>query len=225
MVDGTSPTRAGRDRVVAFLDRVPTLVWIGAVALVAVGVIALFGGLDEAEATIDVGELEELAVGVASGGDPTDVAVLSVERTTVIPELYLEAEPGQELIVIEVDAENTWDRTTVGIRDSVLLELDGETVEADRVLVSSDLAAVAMLPPRVPTRITLIWPMPVGAIGEIATVLVTDGVFVPEPVLLDAPYWRDLGPRWAVEAPVSTAPHFPGDDRIDEHLTGDGDDL
>jgi len=201
------PVRARRDRVLAWLDRVPTLVWIGAAALVVVGVVALFGGLDDAEATVDVTELQALAVGVASGGAPTDVTVLSVSRTTAMPELWLEADPGQEFIVVEIDAVNTWDRTTVGIRSAVLLELDGELVEADRVMVSADLAAVSTLPPRVPTRMTLIWPVPVGAVGDVAPVLVTDSVFVPDPVLLDAPYWRDLGPRWVVSAPVETAPH------------------
>lgn len=206
------PARARRDRAAALLDRVPTLVWIGAAALVVVGVVALFGGLDDAEATVDVTELEQLAVGTASGGDPTDVTVLSVTRTTSVPGLWVEAEPGQELIVVEIEATNTWDRTIVGVRTSTLLEVDGEVVEADRVLVSADLAAVSTLPPRVPTRVTLIWPVPLGSVGEVASVLVTDSVFVPDPVLLDAPYWRDLGPRWVVEVPVATAPHEPLDD-------------
>ena len=205
MVEGTPPKRSARERVVDVLHRIPTLAWIGAAALVVVGVIALFGGLDEAEATVDVAELEALEIGVNSGGAPTDVAVLSVTRATEIPGTWIEAEPGHELIVIEIDAENTWDRTTVGVRSVVLLEIDGETVEADRVLVSADFAAVSTLPPRVATRMTLIWPVPLGAIGDVATVLVTDGEFVPDPVLLDAPYWRDLGPRWAVEVPVETA--------------------
>ena len=224
MVEGAPPKRAERERVVALLHRIPTLVWIGAAALVAVGVIALFGGLEEAEARVDVLELEALEIGVKSGGAPTDVTVFSVTRATTVPGTWVEAEPGQELMVIEVDAENTWDRTTVGVRSVVLLEIDGEMVEADRVLVSADFAAVSSLPPRVATRLTLIWPVPLGTIGDVATVLVTDSEFVPDPVLLDAPYWRDLGPRWAVEVPVETAPPVATDDTDDNDDNDDTDD-
>lgn len=225
MVESAPPKRAGRERIADLLHRIPTLVWIGAAALVAVGVIALLGGLDEADAAVEIRALEELSPGVASGGTPMDVTVLSVTRTTGVPELYLDAEPGQELIIVEVEAENIWDRSTVGIRGAVLLELDGEMVEADRVLVTDDFASVVVLPPRVLTRLTFIWPVPVDTAGDVATLLLTDSVFVPDPVLLDAPYWRDLGPRWVVEAPVDTGTHLPNDERAEQHLTGVEDDL
>lgn len=201
--------RDRRARLVALLDRIPTLVWVAVAAAVLVGIVGAFGGLADAQAREET--VPELAVGAWSSTRPYSVAVIDARRSDRYDAVFLEAEPGEELLIIEIDAVNTWDRQTSGLIGTVLLEVDGDGVEPDRILIAADDSSSSMLPPRVTTRLVLIWELPAGAVGGTAVLQLVDSVLRTNGPLIAEDYWYRTGVTQQVILPVVEAVLSDGD--------------
>lgn len=186
MPDADAP-RPALDRAVEVVTRRSILVSAAAVIVIAVAVVALLGGFADADPA-DAERVPELPVGEWSQTRPYSVAILGATRTGEYG--YTEAEPGEELILVELDAVNTWDRQTSRLRDTLLLDLgDGEPLTPERTVVVADGTETGGLPPRVTTRLIMLWTVPVGAVGETATLQAVDATLITEGRLITNPYW------------------------------------
>ena len=219
MADEAPPVRDRRARVIVLLDRIPTLIWVVIVAGVVIGLVAAFGGLADAEAHEKT--VPELAVGEWSSTRPYSLAVISAQRTDRWDAVYLEADPGEELLVVEIDAVNTWDRPTSGLNGTVLLDVDGEVIDVDRILIAADGSYSSALPARVTTRLVFIWRLPAGTIGDTAALQLVDSTLRTDGSLIAEDYWYETGILQQVIVPVSEGLHQPPDP--DDDSTDDED--
>lgn len=177
-----APTAAPRISVRTVVARwaravadVPRWIWAAAAALVAaVIVVAAVGGFAQAQ----------LAPTVLGAGDEARtsvyaITVLDAEFTTEVEAEYLEAEPGQKLLVMTTTMENlsdapigvatTADRIKAGFvnTDDPLLDLDGVTaIDTVSVWRADGSAGQVILQPGVPSEVMLAWTVPDDAFPD-----------------------------------------------------------
>ena len=137
---------------------------------------------------------------------------------------FFVAEPddGNEFLLVEVDAMNTWDREVSRLRDALLLELDGsgsdgqedgrEPLEADRMVIVADETITSALTPRVPTRMVFLFEVPRGAVGDAVTLQLIGFTLFTEGRLITEDYWSASVLAQRASVPVVDAPHPGGDD-------------
>lgn len=167
MAAGARDAAAGAARTVFSRSALPF--WISAAAIIALlaGVIG-FGGLAPASRT---------PAQVSAGDDARtslySVTVLEAELTDAVESRFLEAEPGETLLVVTVRLENLSDNA-VGVERSAdrvdsrlivgrepMLELSGVTTTGEARSWRADGAQRAViLQPGVPAEVTIAWPVP-----------------------------------------------------------------
>lgn len=166
MAAGARDAAAGAGR--ALFSRAALPFWISAAAVVGLlaGVIGA-GGLAPASRVPSL----------VSGGDEArtslySIAVLDAELTDAVESQFLEAEPGQTLLVVTVRLENLSD-TAVGVERSAdrvdarlivgsepMLELAGVTVtDTARSWRTDGSRRAVILQPGVPAEVTIAWPV------------------------------------------------------------------
>lgn len=154
---------------------VPRWIWVGAAALCAliIAVIAM-GGLAQAEvAPTELGAGDEARTSVFA------ITVLDAEFATEVESEYLEAEPGQKLLVMTTQMENlsdapigvgtTADRTKAGLvnTDDPILDLYGATaVDTVAIWRADGSSGQVILQPGVPSEVTLAWTVPDDAFRD-----------------------------------------------------------
>lgn len=150
-------------------------VWIAAIAAMAVVLaFVVFGGLRPAASTPPL-----TPTGAEARTSMYAVTVLSAELTDAVDERYLEAEPGDDLLIVTVRLENLTSRT-IGVDQSAdrvdsqlvraeepLLVLSGVTATDDARAWRTDRSRGAvMLQPGVPAEVQLAWPVPEGSFPD-----------------------------------------------------------
>ncbi|WP_311243773.1 hypothetical protein [Microbacterium sp. WCS2018Hpa-23] len=176
--DGTAPkidVRAIVSRWARSLAEVPRWIWVVAAALIAlILVVVAIGGFAQAQtAPIELGVDDEARASVYA------VTVLDAEFTDAVESEYLEADPGETLLVMTMRMENlsdapigvgtTADRTKAGLvnTDDPLIELTGVTA-TDSVSVwrADGSSGQVILQPGVPSEVMLAWTVPDDAFPD-----------------------------------------------------------
>ncbi|MGN7947183.1 hypothetical protein ACTJKH_00385 [Microbacterium sp. 22215] len=170
--DGAVPkitARAMVSRWARSLAEVPRWIWIAAATVIAlVLVVVAIGGFAQAQAAPT-----ELGVGDEARASVYAVTVLDAEFTDEVESEYLEAEPGETLLVMTMRMENlsdapigvgtAADRTKAGLvnTENPLLDLSGVSA-TDTVSVwrADGSAGQVILQPGVPSEVTLAWSVP-----------------------------------------------------------------
>lgn len=176
--DGTAPkiaVRAVMSRWMRSVAEVPRWIWIAAVALIAlVLIVVAIGGFAQAQTNpTELGADEEARASVYA------VTVLDAEFTDEVESEYLEAEPGEKLLVMTMRMENlsdapigvgtNADRTKAGLvnTDDPLIDLAGVTA-TDTVSIwrADGSAGQVILQPGVPSEVMLAWTVPDDAFAD-----------------------------------------------------------
>ncbi|WP_341947640.1 hypothetical protein [Microbacterium sp. LWH11-1.2] len=163
---GARAAAAGAARTVVSRSALPF--WIAAAAIVALlaGVIG-FGGLAPASRTP-----AQVSAGDGARTSLYTVSVLDAELTDAVESQFLEAEPGETLLVVTVRLENLSDRA-VGVERSAdrvdsrmivgrepMLEISGVVVTGTARSWRADGSPRAViLQPGVPAEVTIAWPV------------------------------------------------------------------
>lgn len=179
---------------------VPT--WI-AIGLVLTGGAALAGA---GAFTTAVHQPESLSLGDEVHLSTYSVSVRDVEVTDAVEDQFLEADPGETLLLVTVRLENltdravgvgtTADRTTSRLVNATksLLVLSGvEDLESARIWSDETSARSPLLQPHVPADITLAWRIPADVLDAGAITLdVYDATVQTGQILLssDVVFWR-----------------------------------
>ncbi|GAA1245831.1 hypothetical protein JOF42_003344 [Microbacterium phyllosphaerae] len=162
-------------RWVRSLADVPRGIWIAAAALIALLLVVFaIGGFAQAQAAPT-----ELGVGDEARASVYAVTVIDAEFADEVESEYLEAEPGETLLVMTMRMENlsdapigvgtAADRTKAGLvnTENPLLDLSGvsatDTVSVWRADGSS---GQVILQPGVPSEVTLAWSVPEDAFPD-----------------------------------------------------------
>lgn len=157
------------------LGDLPTALWVGTIIIVGVlvAVIAV-GGLNPAQSSptvLDRGEEARTSV--------YSVAVLDGEFTDTVESEFLEAEPGETLLVLTLRMENLSDQA-IGVGTSAdritsnligtarpLLALSGtEATGSARAWRADGSSGGVVLQPGVPSEVTIAWPVPDDAFAD-----------------------------------------------------------
>jgi hypothetical protein len=176
--------RSPRDTTRELFERVPTPWLISAVAAVLLAVSAVFGGLDDAP----VQAAPHLEPGDTHAGAELTVAVNRAVLIDGFPEQNLAPEPGNRLLVVQANVENT---TTAPLRLS--------TTEADRIrvggvadlpqdsppssiLMIDDGSDKVVVQPGIPVELAFIWEVRGDAVaeGDSLAVQLLDRVLISE---------------------------------------------
>lgn len=167
--------RAMVSRWARSLAEVPRWIWIAAATVIAlVLVVVAIGGFAQAQAAPT-----ELGVGDEARASVYAVTVLDAEFTDEVESEYLEAEPGETLLVMTMRMENlsdapigvgtAADRTKAGLvnTENPLLDLSGVTA-TDTVSVwrADGSSGQVFLQPGVPSEVTLAWSVPEDAFPD-----------------------------------------------------------
>ncbi len=218
MTEGDGAPRSTVDRAIDVVARRSILLAVAAAVVVALAATALLGGFAEAEERPD--PVPSLALGEWSATQPYSLRILGATRTDVFG--YAEPDDGNEFLLVEVDALNTWDREVSRLRDALLLELDGsgsdgqedgrEPLEADRMVIVADETITSALTPRVPTRMVFLFEVPRGAVGDAVTLQLIGFTLFTEGRLITEDYWSASVLAQRASVPVVDAPHPGGDD-------------
>lgn len=167
---------AVRDRALrSLLASSSAPVWIAAIAAMAlVLAFIVFGGLRPATSSPTV-----TPTGTEARTSLYAVTVLSAELADAVEEPYLEAEPGDDLLLVTVRLENLTSRT-IGVDQSAdridsqlvraeesLLTLSGVTATDDaRAWRTDGTRGAVMLQPGGPAEVRLAWPVPEGSFPD-----------------------------------------------------------
>ncbi|WP_431070806.1 hypothetical protein [Microbacterium phyllosphaerae] len=157
------------------LAEVPRWIWIAAAALIAlVLVVVAIGGFAQAQtAPTELGADDEARASVYA------VTVLDAEFTDEVESEYLEADPGEKLLVMTMRMENlsdapigvgtTADRTKAGLvnTDNPLIELTGASATDSVSIWRADgSSGQVILQPGVPSEVMLAWTVPDDAFPD-----------------------------------------------------------
>ncbi|HEV7948717.1 MAG TPA: hypothetical protein VGP24_03015 [Glaciihabitans sp.] len=167
------PTPAARRlmaRASVLSDQIPTKWLISSVAGLALGVSALFGGLEDVEPT----SLPELDAGETFTGAQLAIAVERLVLIDAFPEQGIQPEEGNRLLVVVATVENVWDKpvstyNNIGAADNIRLHgIDGfdEDTPPTRVDVLSDSASYPQLQSGVPIELAYMWEVPQNLLSE-----------------------------------------------------------
>ncbi|WP_139305239.1 hypothetical protein [Microbacterium hydrocarbonoxydans] len=175
-----SATRGTVVRVAALRARqaladIPRAMWFVAAGLIVlVVVVAAMGGLAQAQASPT-----ELGPGGEARTSVYAVTVQDAEFTDAVESEYLEAEPGEKLLVMTLEMQNlsdapvgvgtTADRTKAGFinTEAPLLDLVGTTaVDSAAVWRGDGSAGQVILQPGVPSEVTIAWTVPEDAFPD-----------------------------------------------------------
>ena len=154
---------------------VPRWIWAAAVAVVAMAiVVAAVGGFAQAQTTPTV-----LGAGDEARTSVYAITVLDAEFAQAVESEYLEADPGEKLLVMATRMENlsdapigvatTADRTKSGLvnTENPLLDLDGATaIGTVSVWRADGSAGQVILQPGVPSEVMLAWTVPDDAFPD-----------------------------------------------------------
>lgn len=167
--------RAVLSRWIRSIADVPRWIWVALVALIALAlVVAALGGFAQAQAApTELGEGDEARASVYA------VTVLDAEFTDEVESEYLEAEPGETLLVMTMQMENlseapvgvgtAADRTKSGFvnAENPLLELSGvRATDPASVWRADGSSGQVILQPGVPSEVTVAWPVPEDAFAD-----------------------------------------------------------
>lgn len=194
------------------LAAVPTLVWILVGVLVFLGFAGLFGGLGTAQRQAD--QLPVIAVGEEHVGPQFSVAVHDATLMDVAPGFSLEADDGNEYLVVTVTLTNNYRVSTTSIRDAIALEwLDEEYAKVERTVVVSDKTTLAQVHPGVPVDVAMVWQVPRDTIddGEELRVSVMEASLRTNSGLTFGDYWHDPVPVAYVDVPAERTVDGGGD--------------
>lgn len=204
MADNVQQRPVGR--IARALDAVPTLVWVGVAALVVVGIVGLFGGLATAQRHLE--EPPVLAVGEEHVGPQFSVEVHDATLMDVAPGFSIEADEGNEYLVVTITLTNNHTRSTTSMDDAIALEwLDEDHIAVDRLVVVSDETSLAQAHPRLPVDIAVVWQVPRGSIdeGETLRVSIMEASLRTDSELTYGDYWYDPLPVAYVDLVASRA--------------------
>lgn len=162
------------------LADVPRLVWVAAAAAVAlIVVVVAAGGLSQ-----DGGTAVELGAGDDAVTSAYTFTVLDAELADAVESEFLEAEPGETLLVMRARIENladapigpatVADRLQANFLNSArpLLELDGiSQIGSARVWRDDGSTGQVLLQPSVPSEVMIAWTIPDDAVTDGAVTL------------------------------------------------------
>lgn len=154
---------------------IPRWLWIAAAAIVAIVIVVmLMGGLAQAQPSPS-----QLGAGDEARTSVYAVTVLDAQFTSEVESEYLEAEPGEKLLVMTMLFENlsdqpigvgtTADRLKAGIinTDDPLLDLTGiAEIGSASVWRADGSAGQVILQPGVPSEVTIAWTVPEDAFAD-----------------------------------------------------------
>lgn len=175
----SSRARVAAGAVVARWGRaiadVPRGIWIVAgILLLAVLIVVVTGGLARSEPpTAEVGTGDEVRTSTYA------ITVLDITFTDAVESEYLEAEPGEKLLILTARMENLTD-TPIGVGTTAdlvkanlvntadpLLDLpDIETSDSATVWRADGSSGQVILQPGVPDEVTIAWPVPDDAFAD-----------------------------------------------------------
>lgn len=163
------PKAAGRTR------RVPWWLWVVAVAVTAVGTIALLGGFNE----VPVEKLPVIELGAAQPGNEITTTITRVYLSETRPVTGYDLDEGQVAVVVEGTALNTTDRSSVLAPRLVRVLLDGvidpdEDTEPSAIELRNG-GGIEFVQPGLPTRMAWVWEVPADSVAEGDRIVV--GVF------------------------------------------------
>lgn len=178
-----------------------SLVRMGQVAgVAALGVSALFGGLEEAPQPA----LPQLDPGERHEGPQLSV---TVERALLFDDLrpLPDPPPGHQLLAVTAEIENLDTVPAGAISDALVLHDTSGFAPVDpkpSTALISDPGLAVELQPGVPERVVFVWTVP--AEGEPAEIdlIVRDKTLVTDPVLFAGPTWLDPHPAVRVVVPL-----------------------
>lgn len=162
------------------LGEVPRWVWVVAASVLLVAVIVIVtGGLARS-----VTEAAEVAAGDEVRTPTYAITVLDVAFTDAVESEYLEAEPGEKLLIMTARMENLAD-APIGVGTTAdllkanlvntaepLLDLHGAEATGSATVWRADgSAGQVVLQPGVPDEVTIAWPVPDGAFSDGAVAL------------------------------------------------------
>lgn len=179
-------------RIARALDAVPAFAWVGAAALVVVGVVGLFGGLATAQRHLE--EPPVLAVGEEHIGPQFTVQVHDAALMDVAPGFSIEADDGNEYLVVTVTLTNNYIKSATSPDEAIALEwLDEDHINVDRVVVVSDGTSLAQAHPHLPVDVAVVWQVPRGSIdeGETLRVSIMEAALRTDSELTYGDYWYD----------------------------------
>ena len=182
-------------RILRALDAVPTLVWILVGALVLLGVAGLFGGLNTAQRHVE--ELPSIPVGEEHVGPQFSVAVHDATLMDVAPGFSIEADEGNEYLVVTVTLTNNYTKSTILIKEAIALEwLDTEHATVERTVVVSDRTTLVQAHPGVPVDVAMVWQVPRDSIdeGDELRVSIMEASLRTDSELVADEYWHDPVP-------------------------------
>lgn len=176
--EGATRARAVRaivSRWMRTVADVPRWIWVALAALIALALIVFaIGGFAQAQAAPT-----ELGLGDEARASVYAVTVLDAEFTDEIESEYLEAEPGETLLVMTMRMENlsdapigvgtAADRTKAGLvnTENPLLDLSGVTaIDSVSVWRADGSSGQVILQPGVPSEVTLAWTVPEDAFPD-----------------------------------------------------------
>lgn len=185
----------------------PVFVWVALGALVIVGIIGLFGGLNTAERHTQ--ELPVLKLGEAHVGPQFTVAVHDATLMDVAPGFSIEADDGNEYLVVNVTLTNNHTESTTSLLHAIELQwLDKEHADVERVVVASDGTSLAQAHPHLPVDLAIVWQVPRGSIadGDALRVSIMEASLRTDSELTYGEYWYDPVAVAYVDVPADRAP-------------------
>ena len=159
--------------VLSAFSAIPTFLWVAVGLIVALVVaVAVSGGLRAADATA-----ADVAMGAEAQLSQYSVTVSDVEFTDAVEEQFMEAEPGDTLVVVTMTLKNATDRP-IGVATSAdristgfvnvrepLLALSGiEPTGSARAWRVDGSAGSVILQPGLSSTVKIAWPVPEDAV-------------------------------------------------------------
>ncbi len=147
------------------VDRIPTVVLLIAGAALVLGVVGLFGGLDDAPSE----PLTRVQPGQEHVGAQLTIVPERAMLVDTLPEAFLEPEDGSRVLVVTSIVTNTWDRPVLssegGASDNLRPDLPG--LEApENVLLLLDGTRRPWLEPHLPAELAFAWTVPEDALAD-----------------------------------------------------------
>lgn len=164
-----TPVGGGRSRLRARLTTGAsrlTLKWLSRIAFVLIlAASALFGGLNDAEAA----PIPVLAAGETHLGTPLNVTVTRAVVLDEIEGVGITAQPGNRLILVVVELENTW--TSPLATGAAAIRIDGLMTPAVTdapagVFRLADESNISRLQPRLETEVAFIWEIAADVLAD-----------------------------------------------------------
>ncbi len=156
------------------LDPSTAPLWIAVVVALGIALpFIAFGGLGPAQRTS-----AQASAGEQVRTSLYAVTILSAELVDEVEEQYLEAEPGDRLLVVTLELENLSTvpvgilQTVDGVRSRLvssstpLLDLSGGTASDDPAVWRDGSLAAVVLQPRVPAEVRIAWPVPADSFPD-----------------------------------------------------------